>query len=86
MGVNVCRQYFANMDSLTDSEGDNPYLEAKIAVLNIGLQSTELLHNVNYVSNVGLAYRDEPMAWSALQNGSHKGGVYYFIDDRQQND
>jgi hypothetical protein len=82
----VYRQYFANMDSLTDSEGDNPYLGAKIAVLNIGLQNTELLHNVNYVSNVGLAYRDEPMAHSALQKGSHKGGVYYFIDDRQQND
>ena len=77
------RVYFADMDSLIGSEDADHDVEAPIAVLNIGLQSPELLNGTNYVPSVGLAHYGAPTTYGALLKGSHKGVVHYFIDDSQ---
>ena len=72
---------FENLDTFVK---ENPSVDEKIAVLNIGLKSDEEKRNstvINYIPSVGLGRYEPPNYNNSLDGGTQDGMVYYFLDD-----
>ena len=72
---------FENLDTFVK---ENPSVDEKIAVMNIGLKSDEEKRNstvINYIPSVGLGRYEPPNYNNSLDGGTQDGMVYYFLDD-----
>ena len=72
---------FENLDIFVK---ENPSVDEKIAVMNIGLKSDEEKRNstvINYIPSVGLGRYEPPNYNNSLDGGTQDGMVYYFLDD-----
>ena len=72
---------FENLDTFVK---ENPSVDEKIAVMNIGLKSDEEKRNstvINYIPSVGLGRYEPPNYNNSLDEGTQDGMVYYFLDD-----